>query len=69
MKQFDRGDKVMTPLGPGKVNYKRMAAPTYAEAEVYSVLLDDKVEATKHPPYPSYSGTIFPAEDVKENVG
>jgi hypothetical protein len=61
---FDKDDRVMTTKGAGIVAYRRMRAPEYSEVEAYSIALDDKVEATKHPPFPSYTGTILPAEDV-----
>jgi len=60
-KQFDRGDSVMTPLGPGKVAYKRMEPPNYSEVAVYSVNLDTKASDW------GYSGTIFKADEVQEN--
>lgn len=62
---FDKGDRVMTPHGAGTVAYRRMAPPTYSHPEVYSVVLDHKKAETERPPFPSYSGTIIPAEDVK----
>lgn len=62
---FDKGDRVLTPEGPGTVAYKRMKGPTYAEVECYSVCLDHKKAACEQPPFPSYTGTIFPAELVK----
>lgn len=64
---FDRGDKVMTPMGPGTVVYRRMASPSYAEVDAYSVALDHKVAEAQKPPFPSYSGTVFPAEQVKSH--
>lgn len=63
---FDKGDRVMTPLGPGAVAYRRMAPPTYSEVEVYSVCLDSKKAESEKPPFPSYTGTIFKADQVKE---
>lgn len=61
---YDKGDRVITPHGPGSVVYKRMAPPTFSEVAVYSVKLDS------HKGEPSYSGTIFQAEHVKkENDG
>lgn len=65
-KVFDKGDRVMTPGGPGEVVYKRMAPPTYSEVEVYSVCLDAKKAASEQPPFPSYTGTIYKAEMVTE---
>lgn len=63
---FDTNDRVMTGKGPGKVAYRRMRGPTYMEVECYSVVLDSKVEASKHPPFPQVNGTTFPAEEVRE---
>lgn len=37
---LDPGDRVRTPRGAGVVVYRRMAPPSYAEVEVYSVKLD-----------------------------
>ncbi len=65
MVEFNKGDRVVTHLGPGEVVYKRMKPPTYSEVEVYSVCLDAKKAASEQPPFPSYTGTIVKAEDVK----
>jgi hypothetical protein len=66
-KQFDKGDRVNTPLGPGSVVYKRLKHYTeYSEAEMYSVFLDSKKAEMEQPPFPSYSGTAFPADQVSE---
>ncbi len=65
MKEFDKGDRVMTHLGPGTVVYKRMKPPTFSEVEVYSVCLDHRKAESEKPPFPSYTGTIIKAEDVK----
>lgn len=63
---FDKGDRVNTPQGPGKVVYRRMDhLGDINQVAAYSVALDHKVEACNHPPFPSYSGTIFPAGEVK----
>lgn len=64
-RDFDKGDRVMTHLGPGTVVYKRMAPPSFSEVEVYSVCLDSKKEASEKPPFPTYTGTIVKAEDVR----
>ena len=48
----------------GTVVYQRMKAPQFSEVEAVSVLLDEKKAASQKPPFPSYSGTIFPAEQV-----
>lgn len=58
---YDKGDRVMTPCGPGSIVYKRMAAPTFQEVDVYSVFLDSRKAEMEKPPFPSYSGTIFKA--------
>lgn len=63
--EFDKGDRVMTHLGPGSVVYKRMAPPTFSEVEAYSVFLDHKKSESEKPPFPSYTGTIIEAEKVK----
>lgn len=62
---FDKSDRVITPGGPGAVVYRRMAPPTYSEAEAYSVCLDSKKVESEKPPFPSYTGTVYPAGDVK----
>lgn len=54
-----KGTRVVTPLGPGGVAYVRMAAPNYATPEAVSVVLDARRAD------PNYSGTIFPAADVR----
>lgn len=54
-KQFEFGDIVSTPLGNGKVLYKRMKAPDYAIVEAYSVAVGS-----------NSNGAIFPAEQVSE---
>jgi hypothetical protein len=59
--QFDKGDVVITPQGPGTVIYKRMSAPTYATVEVYCVCLDSKKLESA-----SYSGTIYKASQVQK---
>lgn len=56
---LDAGDRVTTPGGPGSVVYRRMAPPSYSEAAVYSVRLDSRAGD------PRYSGTIYPAGQVK----
>ncbi len=61
----ERGDRVITPGGPGEVISKRMSAPTFTEAEAYSVCLDSKKAESEKPPFPSYSGTTYPAADVQ----
>ena len=56
---LDTGVRVLTPNGPGTIAYKRMKAPSYSEPDIYSVKLDSKKG------FPLYSGTIFPAEQIK----
>jgi hypothetical protein len=62
---FKTGDRVTTPLGDGTVVYRRMRAPTYVHADVYSVHLDawraESVCASRS----TYTGTIFKAEHVE----
>lgn len=65
MRNFHKGQKVKTPLGEGIVNYQRMAYPNYSEAEFVSVFLKKKLEEMNKPPFPNYSGTIFPAKDIE----
>lgn len=55
---FVKGERVMTPLGVGRVAYQRMAPPDYTNAEVVSVLLDDRINNT------GYNGSLFPADKV-----
>lgn len=55
---FLAGDRVVTPLGPGRVAYVRMAAPDYTQVQAVAVVLDS--EQTN----PTYTGTIFAATDV-----
>lgn len=56
---FEQGQKVVTPLGPGRVAYQMLKPPEYNEAVSVSVILDSKRN------YISYSGTKFPAEQVE----
>ena len=57
---FEQGQKVITPLGTGRVAYQMLKPPDYNEAISVSVILDSKRN------YVSYSGTKFKAEDVKD---
>jgi hypothetical protein len=61
---FIKGDRVKTPLGNGSVLWKRMAGPDWISVECYSVELDSKKAEALLPPFPYYSGTVFPAEEV-----
>lgn len=63
---FEKGDRVNTPMGTGKVLYKRMKGPEYSEVSAYCVLLDKEVDKMMMPPFPSYSGTIFAADKVEK---
>lgn len=67
MSGFEKGDRVSTPLGPGVVVYKRYGSSD-SEVAAYSVALDHKVAAMQLPPFPSYTGTIFAANDVSPEV-
>jgi len=58
MVEFIKGDRVMTPQGPGEIVYKRMKPPTYGEVDVYSVCLDSKKGQG------TYTGTIYKAEQI-----
>lgn len=66
MKVFNQGDRVSTPQGNGSVVYSRMGAPDYNKPIAYSVCLDKKKAESEQPPFPSYSGTIIPADQVTE---
>lgn len=61
---YDKGARVRTPQGCGSVVYRRMKAPTFSEVDCYSVCLDAKKKESETPPFPSYSGTVFPADAV-----
>lgn len=56
---FGSGDKVMTPGGPGVVQYCRMAPPDFLKVAVYSVKLDTAIHN------PNYNGSLYPADQVK----
>jgi hypothetical protein len=58
---YCQGDIVMTPLGRGKVQYIRMAPPTYSEPQAISVYVFD-VGLSRSTPY---NGTIFSAAEIK----
>jgi len=58
MKYFQQGQKVITPLGTGRVAFQMLKPPDYNEAISVSVILDSKRN------YLSYSGTKFKVEDV-----
>jgi hypothetical protein len=62
---FAKGDRVVTPLGAGAVAYARMAPPEYVLPVSYSVVLDAKKAESEKPPFPAYSGTVFPADQVQ----
>ncbi len=63
---FDKGARVMTPGGAGSVISCRMAGPTYSEVASYSVCLDSKKAESERPPFPTYNGTTYPADQVKK---
>lgn len=65
---FDKGDRVNTPNGPGSVIYKRMAGPDYTRVAMYSVCLDYRKAESEQPPFPNYSGSAFPAEEITERI-
>ena len=56
---FEPGDLVETPSGVGRVAYRRMAPPTYATVEAYSVVVLRKEGA------PGYAGSIFRPHELK----
>jgi hypothetical protein len=62
---FDKGIRVNTPHGTGTVVYHRLLGPDYREADCYSVCLDEHKAASERPPFPSYTGTIVPADQVQ----
>ena len=37
---FEHGDKVNTPLGKGRIAYRRMKGENFSEVEAYSVVLN-----------------------------
>lgn len=65
MEEFGKGDRVITPGGPGEVVYKRMKPPTYGEVDVYSVCLDARKAECQAQGITTYTGTIYKAEMVK----
>lgn len=69
MANFTKGQRVLVQtagreawyggsIAFGTVNYQRMKAPDYSEAEAVSVIMDTQKET------PGYSGSIFAAEQV-----
>lgn len=56
------GDRVSTPLGAGEVVWVRMHPPKYITPIACSVVLDSRRGS------PGYTGTAFPAADVKPEV-
>lgn len=67
-KEYRKGDRVMTPMGPGIVNYVRMEAPTFAFPAVYSVRLDNPLPRPEIVDFHNvpYTGTIFDANVVSD---
>lgn len=65
--QFDKGDRVMTHLGPGTVVSRRMDhLGDINQVACYSVCLDHKKEESEKPPFRTYTGTTIPAENVQQ---
>lgn len=62
-KQFNIGDRVLTPGGKGRVVYRRMAPPDYSEVAAYSVFLDNVNEQLLRPT------SIYPADQISEETG
>jgi hypothetical protein len=56
---FGKGDRVLTPGGEGDIIFRRMKPPRKVEVQSYCVKLYSKAKN------PVYSGTIYPAKDVK----
>lgn len=56
---YCKGDEVITPCGPGKVAWVRMAGPDYLIPQAVSVMLDSKKN------HITYTGTVFPAGDIR----
>lgn len=62
--EFDVGDRVITPGGPGKVVYWRFGSPDFSQVVAYGVLLDSKKDTY------GYNGTVYSYKSVKaEKVG
>lgn len=57
--EFRQHQRVMTSHGAGTVVYVRMGAPTFAQVEAVSVILDAKRDR------PNYTGTILPVAVVR----
>ena len=66
---FDKGSRVRTSLGNGRVMYQRLAPPDYSTPQSYCVYLDSKEAESLLPPFPLYTGTIFPAIEVEPEDG
>jgi energy-converting hydrogenase Eha subunit B len=64
MTDLQKGDRVLTPGGPGSILYKRMAAPDFATVAAYSVDLDARASHLD----PTYAGTVYPAADVTREI-
>ena len=56
---FDKGDRVITPIGAGTVRFRIMKSPDYSEVLSYSVKLDYTDELL-------HVGSMFPAENVSK---
>lgn len=67
VKVYDKGDRVTTPGGSGTVVYRRVLGPDFQQVGHYSVALDHKVAEQDRPPFPSYTGTIYPASEVTDS--
>jgi hypothetical protein len=63
IQQFQVGDHVVTPDGPGRVAFWRFGPPTYTQVVAYSVKLDARQEEY------NYSGTMYPADRVLPATG
>lgn len=67
MEEFNKGDRVITNLGPGTVVYRRMMPPEFNVPSVYSVLLDHKVTEALSSGR-TYTGTIIDASGVTRDL-
>ena len=59
MEVFEKGDAVLTPDGPGVINYKRMSSLDLSRVAAYSVILNSKRDRL------GYEGSLYSADLVK----
>ena len=63
MTDYTRGQRVVTPDGPGTVAYVRMASPYFSTVAAVSVALDTKRGL------PGYTGSVYPSRDILPSTG